>query len=118
MGGERRQRLVDELRLDRQHDDGWRCGQPSLMPRRTDTVARHQRGGLRRRRRILYEDMCRIEPLPEPAGEQGPAHLPRTAENERAGEMECHACPCVSSMVARSASSGDLPAHSTNWKDW
>ena len=80
-------------------------------------MTRGERRHLGRQRGILDEHQGRIEALTEPALEHRPAHLSRSHQEQWAGEAQCHACPCVSSMVAASASSGDLPAHNTNWKD-
>ena len=109
-----RQHLVDELRLHREHDDGRRVRQNR---RRADAAFRDARGDRKRRRGIADEDLLGVEAAGEPAFEQRPAHLPRAHKQQRAGEAEGHACPCVSIMAAASASSADLPAHSTNWND-
>ena len=83
-----------------------------------DAVACHQSSDFRRGRRVLHINESRIETLAEPACEQRSTHFPRSNQEERATEGDGHACPSVSSMVAASASSDDLPAHTTNWKDW
>ena len=84
---------------------------------RLDAVSRDQRRDILRGCGIAHENMSRIEALPQPALEESPAHLPRSHQQQRAGEAEAHAWPCVSSMVAASDCSADFPAHSTNWKD-
>src|SRR5262245_3996679 len=109
------QELVDEPGLDRNHDDGRRRRQVGGITG-GNAVTRGERHDLGRRRRVLDKDGGGIEALPEPTFEQCPAHFTRTHKEQRAGEAEGHACPCVSSSVAASASSGDLPAHNTNWK--
>ena len=98
------------------HDDGGRRRQIGRGAG-GDPMTRGERRDLGRRRRVLDEDRRGVEALTEPTLEQRPAHFSRSHQEQRAGEAECHACPCVSSMVAASASSGDLPAHNTNWND-
>ncbi len=104
---------VDDLRLHGEHDHGWRA-RTSLrlrargMPWRASSAATSGGGS-----GSWTKASAGSSPAGKPAGKQRPAHLPRSHEKERAGEAERHAWPCVSSMVAGSASSGDLagPQH-------
>ena len=108
--------LLDDVRFNRDDNDGRRLGKFRCVVCGDAVLVGERRRGVVRRW-VLNKDRGRVEALLEPSLEQRPAHLARANKQQRAGEAECHALPCVSSIVAASASSADLPAHNTNWKD-